>query len=72
MARMTPTVAIRRHHDWVGAGALCAGAGASAHAFLQESFVGLILGWHRDPAAASAAASAVAPKVARSAPGVPA
>ncbi|PFH27048.1 hypothetical protein [Burkholderia sp. JKS000303] len=49
-----------------------AGAAASAHAFLQESFVGLILGWHRDPAAASAAASAVAPKVARSTPGMPA
>ncbi|MGS0896248.1 hypothetical protein ACVBGC_27500 [Burkholderia stagnalis] len=28
-----------------------AGAAASAHAFMQESFVGLILGWHRDATA---------------------
>ncbi|WP_260426632.1 hypothetical protein [Burkholderia sp. Bp9142] len=34
-----------------------AGAAASAHAFMQESFIGLILGWRRDPAAAAASAT---------------
>ena len=34
-----------------------AGAAASAHAFMQESFVGLILGWRRDPAAAATPSS---------------
>lgn len=34
-----------------------AGAAASAHAFMQESFIGLILGWRRDPAGAAAAAT---------------
>jgi hypothetical protein len=34
-----------------------AGATASAHAFMQESFIGLILGWRRDPAGAAAAAT---------------
>ncbi|KFG96321.1 hypothetical protein GQ56_0115875 [Burkholderia paludis] len=40
-----------------GREAAFAGASASAHAFMQESFVGLILGWRRDPAAAAGAAT---------------
>lgn len=32
-----------------------AGAAASAHAFMQESFIGLILGWHHESAAATGA-----------------
>ncbi|MBN3840565.1 hypothetical protein [Burkholderia sp. Ac-20349] len=44
-----------------------AGATASAYAFMQESFIGLILGWRRDPAAAAAPVTKSA-----SVPGVPA